>query len=146
MEINKSKIFLRMVNAAPFETMFATYSFYAGTAGLFNFGLTPSIFEQVVGPIVALIFNVAYAIAGLSMFFGLWLARKEIESFGLIVVMTSALIRQIAVGYVAGFSSVIFSGYVFAAIFIAACSIRLRQLKNIVIIEKAINQKVVSNG
>jgi hypothetical protein len=103
---------------------------YAGLTGILDFGITSKIFQDVVGNTVAFVFNIGYIVAGLSVYFGIGTCQRNIEAFGLIALITSALIRTVSIGYVAGFNPVIFNSYVFSLVFIIACIVRLHHILN----------------
>jgi hypothetical protein len=117
--------FFRRQGIVPFETMFAFYSLYAGLAGVLHFGITNDVFKEVIGTSLALIFNIGYIVAGLSVYFGIGTRKANIEAFGLITLITSVLIRAIAMGYIIGMNPFIINSYVFSATFISACIVRL---------------------
>lgn len=130
----------QMTLIVPFETMFAIYSAYSGITGIFRFGIVSNTFQDVVGSTIADIFNILYFIAGLAMFFGIGLQKKHFESFGIIIVATSALIRTIALAFFAGLSPAIINSYFFSVIFTLACYIRLKSLLRAAKVEKVMNK------
>lgn len=121
------KFFKRQV-ILPFETCFAFFCVYSGIAGIVSFGPVNDAFRQVLGHKKSIIFNVGFLVAGLALYFGLGLAKRNIEAFGLITIIMSLLVRVIAVFSIAGISSSLFNNYVYAFAFIFACIIRARSL------------------
>lgn len=119
------KDFWSRLSVAPFEALVAVWAAYAGAAGLLHVGVTTDILAGLLPGWVVIIFNLGYICAGVAMFFGIGLGRRELEGFGLLTVMGSILIRQIATIYLLGLSSVIFNSIVLNALAIAACIVRL---------------------
>jgi hypothetical protein len=109
----------------PFETVIAFYSAYSGVAGILEFGVANSIFSDSLGSGLVLIFNLIYIIAGMAMISGVALGRKDIESAGLILVITSILVRIIAIAVSMGISPAIINFHVLSVAMIVAAVTRL---------------------
>lgn len=109
----------------PFEAGFAVFCVYNGIISIIGFGLIPNILRTVIGYNLSMIFDIGFLVAGIAMFFGSGLGRRDLESVGLITVATSLLIRSVIVGYLMGFSPIIFNSYISNFIFICCCLARL---------------------
>lgn len=125
--------------------MFATLSIYSGLTRIINFGVTSNVVIQTVGPTIAMLFAVAYLIAGVSMLFGIGLAKRNLEAFGLIVVASSVLIGIIATIYIVGVNPAIINGIFSSSLFLLACGIRAHSLFRSVRLESSWYPKIVAN-
>lgn len=101
---------------------------YSGIAGFFQFGVVSSIFTTVLGTTIANGFNAAYTISGVAMSLGIGLALRNLEAFGVIILVMSLLIRTVVVHQHAGFSPDVVNSYVFSLAYSIACMVRLRAL------------------
>lgn len=98
---------------------------YAGAAAILSYGTTVGPLSRALGPAIATIFNVAFVVAGLGMYFGLGLKRGNVEAFGLILLAASLAVRSIINGWLFGVSPQAINGYVLNAAFVFSCAIRL---------------------
>ena len=119
------KFFLRQA-AVPFETTLAFFFMYAAVASMVGFGVVASPLSRTLGLVIAMIFNIAYLIAGLGMFVGIGTRRGDLEAFGLILIITSLAVRMVATGWLVGINPQIINGYVSSGVFIFACVMRMR--------------------
>jgi len=74
---------------------FAAISVYAGIAGLIDFGPGAASLRAQVGSLTQL-FNLVYLLAGCALFFGVGMNKRNLEASGLVLLLTSLLIRMIA--------------------------------------------------
>jgi hypothetical protein len=117
--------FFKRQAVVPFETCFAFYSIYAGVAGILDFGVTNVAFRNFLGLKFSLLFNLAYALAGTALFVGIGTNRRNLETFGIILILTSLAVRILISTHYLGFNSAVLGSYVFAAAFSFSCVVRL---------------------
>lgn len=139
MTIRLPLFFLRQ-RVVPFETGIAVYCLYSSITALVGFGLTNNMFRSSVPGPISTFFNAAFVVAGLCMFLGIGLGRRDIEGLGLMAVVTSLVIRSVAVTYFFGLDEIVVNGFVIRGmpivvntnvtniIFIVACLIRLESI------------------
>lgn len=125
----KEKLWLFFFTQAvvPFDVAFASYCVYGGVSGILKWGIASNEFADALG-IWALVFNVWYVLSGLALFFGIGARRKDIQSFGLVSIITALLIRIIVISWKQGLSELIIGLYFVNAIFIVSCVVRLYML------------------
>lgn len=119
------KAFFRRQGVVPFETTIAFFFMYAAIAAMVGFGVVASPLTRTLGAKWAMVFNVAYFIAGLSMFVGIGIRHGNIEAAGLILVIASLAVRTVATGWLVGINPLIINSYVSSGVFIFACVIRI---------------------
>jgi hypothetical protein len=126
----REKIWLFFFTQAvvPFDTVIAFYCAYGGIAGLFKIGVASDRFVTVLGETMSTLFNLWYGLAGILMFFAIGLRRRDIQSFALISIVTSLLVRIVAVSWLSGLDKQIFGLYVINSAFIVACITRIYML------------------
>lgn len=112
----------------PFETGFAALCVYNGVSGILSYGAVPKIFEQMLGYKFSLVFNIAYVISGLLMYLGIGLNRRNVEAFGVIIIMMSLSIRSLVVFFDVGFYELVVNSYVFATTFLISAAVRVYSL------------------
>lgn len=125
----------------PFETCFSFFCIYSGVASLMKFGVVSDIFENVIGTFYASLFNIGFILAGLCLYLGTGLRRRDLEMCGLITIGTSLLIRSIALGWMLGLNPLIVNSYILNVAFIVACVVRGITLYNYKISIQAVARK-----
>src|SRR5687768_3914871 len=113
--------FIKRQSIVPFDTTFAFFCIYSGMISVFRIGIVPNIFRDTLGERISSMFDIGYALAGLLMFIGIGLGRRDVQAAGLITVITSITIRCVLIGWLIGFNSLVFNTYVFNIAFIIAC-------------------------
>lgn len=113
----------------PFEASTALFALYTGITGMLGLGLTSDLFIRNIGTEWAFAFNLLYAFAGAAMYLGVVSMMRNIEAFGLVLMVTSVLIRLIALGW-QGFPASderwsIIHVQVMSALILMACAARL---------------------
>lgn len=126
--INSVKRFFGNQSLFPFETMWAFFCIYAGVAAILSYGVTVGPLARALGPVVAMIFNVAFVVAGLGMYFGIGLKRGNLEAFGLFLLAMSLAVRTVVNGWLFGWNAQVINGYVLNAAFVFSCVVRLRTI------------------
>jgi hypothetical protein len=126
--------------------VFSFYCIYGGVAGIFRLGVANDQFITVLGQTLSHVFNIAYFLSGISLYFGTGLRKKEIEVFGLCTIITSLLVRVLAISWLSGLDDRIVGLYIVNMAFIVACLVRLYTLFNyefaVSIIDKTKNEIV----
>lgn len=130
MIIQRLKEFLKQQSIVPFETTLAFFFIYAAIASLAGFGVTATPLSKVLGYWITMVFNVVYLFAGLGMYFGIGLRWGNIEAFGLILLITSIVVRLIAATWILGINPMVINGYILNAAFIFSCLIRLWTIRH----------------
>lgn len=118
-------LFFRRQCVFPFDTVFGFFCVYSGLVAFFGWGIVNDVFLKVLGSTVANLFNFAYVIAGLCLYFGIGLDKVNFYALGLILISMSLIIRSIAVFYFLGLDPTIFNNYVFSLAFLVACGVRI---------------------
>lgn len=121
-------IFQHRHNIIPFEGGFALFAIYSSLVGLIQFGIVPSAVSRELGSIFNTLTQAAFLLAGLGLYFGIGLNRRDIEIFGLIFTIGCLLSRVVAISWVVGFSATTLNNYIYNAIFLIVCLIRLDTL------------------
>lgn len=116
--------FIRQATS-PFETTLAFFFMYAAIAGIFSFGVTVTPLSKVLGPALSKVLYAIYFMSGFAMYFGIGLGRGDLESFGLILLVTCLTIIVIVSGWLFGLHPATINGYIFNSAFIFCCIIRL---------------------
>jgi hypothetical protein len=118
----------RRMAVVPFEAMIAAFIVYSGVISLFNIGITTDALRAVLEPWFADAFSVTYLIAGASMLYGIARGRGGAESFGLVLVGMSVIVRSIALVWLLGLDATIINALVFNVLVLLTCAVRLRAL------------------
>ena len=117
----------RQVILFPFEVVVALWCAYSGAIGVLGIGPAADVFYRALGSI-SVPFNVGYAVAGISMYLGVSFTRRNVEAFGLILVISSLAIRTIALMWAVGSDSTLINQYVLNGLFFLAATARLISL------------------
>jgi hypothetical protein len=123
--LNGCRNFFRNQSLLPFETMWAFFCVYVSVVNVFKWGTTASPLTRALGTKTALAFNVAFCLAGLSIYFGIGLKRGNIEACGLILLMMSLIVATIVNGWLFGLNPAVINAYILNGAFIVSCLIRL---------------------
>lgn len=117
----------RQIIIFPFEVAMALWCAYSGITGALHVGPAADAFHRALGP-WATLFNIWFVIAGLSMYLGVALTRRNIEAFGLILVISSLVIRITALIWAVGTDSSLVNQYVLNGLITLAALARLLSL------------------
>lgn len=132
-------VFFRRQAVIPFETALAAICAYSGIAGFLRYGIINTIFTQVLGVSIANGFNATYLASGVAIFLGIGMGLRNLEAFGVIILIMSLLIRTIVVHHHAGFSPDVVNSYVFSLFYSIAGAVRLWSLiKRQVLVETTV--------
>lgn len=122
-------------NIVPFEAAFALFSIYSSLISILNFGVIPNALNNILGKVFTTIFSILFFVAGICIYFGVGFARRDVEAFGILVIVACLITRMFLIGFIIGIDPIVFNNYIFNIIFIIACIIRLNTvLKKYVII------------
>jgi len=126
------KEFFKRQFVVPFEVTFGIYSVYGGLMGIVGFGQVNTFVRQEFGDTLTTICNALYVVAGLAIFFGIGLNKRNIEASGLVLLIASLVVRAIALEKLIDWWTpqmpALIGNYVYSAIFIVACILRVRFL------------------
>lgn len=122
------KTFFVRQSVYPFEVMWAFVCMFLGLVAVLNYGVTTPPLNTALGATTAMIFNVIFFVAGAGMFFGIGFGKGNIEAFGLILLITSLLVRTIASGWFFGIDPMAVNGYILNLGFVVACAVRLKTI------------------
>lgn len=123
------RLFMGRQKLLPFNTYVALYAMWTGLAGLFNWSLSGTLFNASLTPDLAALFNVMQLVAGLLIFFGIGWESEHFEGLGLVLLVTSAVVRGIASATLIGINDSLAIGIVMNGILlIPACAIRFYAL------------------
>lgn len=117
--------FILRVIVVPFEIAIALTAVWAGAAGLLTLSPSAAAFNATLPQWLVTMFNLIYVIAGLAMLTGVGWNYKNAEASGLILLITSLLIRAVALYVTRGFDQVTTNVIVQATLFGGAAVIRL---------------------
>lgn len=98
------KVIWRRLSVVALETMIAMFVVYSAAAGLLHIpGIQADVLADVLGGYLVTAFQVVYLVAGLAMLYGIAGGRRRarFEEFGIILVITSIIVRQVALVAVA---------------------------------------------
>ena|ERR1051326_6825380 len=109
----------------PFESVFGFFCIYSGLAGLLQFGVSSEAVTNVLGPVLATVFNILFLLAGAGIYFGTGWNKPHLEASGLNIVVAALLIRSITLGWLVGINATVINAYVLNIAFIVACVVRL---------------------
>lgn len=114
---------MRRILLVPFEMGLCLFSIYSGISGLLNFGSSNLLFVEAIHG--ANVFNMIFILAGASTILGVAFLRANIEALGLCCIISSLLIRLMAILASAGWNQTSHNLIAVSAIFVLACVIRL---------------------
>lgn len=123
--------FLKRQSVHSFEVTFAVFCIYSGLAGIMGIGLSSGPLTSILGGWLATVIEVAFAISGAMMFFGIGFGRRDLEAGGLVMVITSLLLRNLTLLMTFGLTWVFVSSYFHGTAFAIACFFRLRKLAKV---------------
>lgn len=117
----KRNSFFRQLAVLPFESALALVSVWSGLSSLFGLTTAGQAFNAALPPWMVIAFNLLYVLSGLAIALGIGWGYRNLEACGLILLLTSLLVRGIAIvvtswdtnasGVVAAqFSSAVFIG------------------------------------
>lgn len=121
------KIYSRQV-LAPYEVGFAVFSVYSSIISMLNFGVVPNKFTDAMGVIFTTLSSILFLLSGIAIYAGISLSKREIEAFGIIVLMSCMLMRVVVILILFGIDPVTFNTAVFNGIFMVSSCVRLNTL------------------
>ena len=103
-------------------------AFFAGLAPLLHLSTTVDALTLTSPGWLLVALQVSYLLSGIGMLFGVALARRDLEGFGVVLLGTAVLVRFIAVVAVSGLTGPVLVLLVFYTGIVAACVVRMRHL------------------
>jgi len=125
MRMHRNRTLFRMVALTPFEFVYGAMSVYSGVAGLLGASPAMAIFNRVLPGWLVVVTNLLYAVSGMAILGGLARRLRDVEAFGLIMLMASASIRAVVLGMTVGVSPIANAFYVQALVLFLGISARL---------------------
>lgn len=120
--------FLGRLMVLPFEAAIAVSSATLGVASLFGFTAPSQAFGAVLPASMVALFNLLYILSGLCILHGLGWAYRNLEACGLILLITTLVVRVIMLAVTFGAAPSIMTALLQLIIFIAASITRLQAL------------------
>lgn len=136
-ELRKSiGLFVRRQRTQGFAVSIAAICIFTGITSMAGVGVSSAPLSAILGGWVAAIMNVAFIASGALVFFGIGTGCKWMESSGFVLMMTSLVVRNLALILMFGLSSVFVHSYFNATALSLAClNEYMRLAKQRVIVE-----------
>lgn len=113
----------------PFESAIAVLSIWAGFSGFFEVSISSQAFNALLSHLSAMMFHLVYVVSGMAIFFGIGWNYRNLEAFGLVLLLMSLLVRAIAAISLLGYTHpVAISPIIQVLTFGPACVIRFYSL------------------
>lgn len=110
----------------PFEALIGALAFVSGGLALLHYGgIGADVLTRALPAWLTTTSSALYLLSGASLIGGLFTGHRNVEAFGLIVIVASVIVRSIALFAVLGLSSLVITSYIFNAIVVWACAERL---------------------
>jgi len=113
----------RRIFLVPFEVGLCLFAIYSGISGFLDFGASNLLFVAAVHG--AQIFNAIFILSGLATIYGVAVMMANVEAFGICGIMSSLIIRTMAIIATAGWTQTSHNLIAISVIFILACTVRL---------------------
>ncbi len=127
MTVIKNSVITRL-SWTPFEIGLALFSIYSGVSGLFNFGASNILFQAAIKG--ASIYNIIFILAGASVIYGLAMVKANVEAFGLCCIISSLIVRMLAIIATTGWNEVSHNLLAISLIFVLCSVARLGAIIN----------------
>lgn len=121
----QGKVFLRRLAVLPFEAAIAIASIWGGMSSLFGLTTGGQAFGASLPPGMVTLFNLLYILSGLAIMLGLGWGYRNLEACGLILLITSLLVRSLTVTVTFGATPLVIATVAQAVIFGTATILRL---------------------
>ncbi len=116
---------IRSVALAPFELAYGFIAVWAGVSGIFDWTTIARVFNQGLPAWLSTLVNLFYTIAGLAIIGGILHQLRQLEAFGLTVLLSSLIIRAGFLWYAIGITALTNGVILNALIFGTAAAVRL---------------------
>lgn len=117
--------FLMRQSVAPFETAIAAVAVGTGILNFFGASIAAILFNSVLPAALITGFNIGYLLSGFAIWFGLGWSYRNLEAFGLILLLTALVVRAIALWATVGVSPITVTVFIQAVAYSIACTVRL---------------------
>lgn len=122
---NARLTFWRQLTVMPFETAIALISVWGGLASLIGLTAGRQAFSATLPPVMVNVFNVVYILSGLAIVLGIGWGYRNLEACGLILLVTSLVVRGFALVVAVGPTRAVLVAQVSSVVFIIATVLRL---------------------
>lgn len=122
------KDFFKRLSTAPYESAAAILVAWVGIGSFFDPPVSQQIFIAALPAALSVWFNAANVIAGVALVIGLGLGYRNLEMFGLILLVGSLLVRVVVLVNYTGFGPVVNGAIIQFAVYIIASLVRLSTL------------------
>lgn len=118
----------------PFEVGLGLFAIYSGVSGLMHFGASNLLFQAAIKG--SELYNIIFILAGVATIYGLGFLKANIEAFGLCCIISSLLVRMMAIIATTGWNQISHNLLAISFIFILASIIRIGGIINGVFIKR----------
>lgn len=122
------RLFLNRCSIVPFETAVGVLSIWAGGVALLNATFVARTFNSSLPQVYTAAFNLVYLIAGAFIVTGLGWAYRNLETSGLIFLVTTLIVRVVSLVFIVGWMPETISAIVQGIVFGVAGGVRIRSL------------------
>jgi hypothetical protein len=122
------RLFVDRARAVPFEIALGLVSLWSGAISFFGITLGAQTLNATLPPIMVSTFNLMYLLAGVFIIAGVGWGYRNLEASGVILLATALIVRAVAVVIGVGISPTTVTLIFQAAVFSAACLLRLISL------------------
>ncbi len=113
----------------PFKLALCLFAVYSGISGLFDFGTSNEIFSAAIK--FSSVFNILFILAGVTAMIGVLKTKLNIEAAGLVLIITSLLLRVMATVAISGWDPGAHNLLALSVLFISASLSRINTILGI---------------
>lgn len=122
------KNFCARLAVVPFESAAAVIVIWVGIAAFFDVATAQRLFNASLPQPMAIGFNIAHIVSGFAVISGLGWGYRNLEMFGLILLLGALLVRVTALWNYAGLDPLVSSAIIQSAVFGISSLVRLKTL------------------
>lgn len=116
----------KLLRLLSFEALIGALAFVSGGLALLHYGgIGADVLSMALPGWLTTTSSALYLLAGAALIAGLVTGRRNVEAFGLVVIVASVVVRSIALFAVLGLSSLVVTSYIFNTVVVWACIERL---------------------
>jgi hypothetical protein len=120
------RLFCSKTATAPFETATGLLAVWTGVTSFLGYGIGNLAFDaSLQSDALVQIFNLIYILSGAAILAGLGWSYRNVEASGIILLLTSLVIRIVAVSSRIGFNAITTTVIIQGVFFGIACFVRL---------------------
>lgn len=119
-----ARLFMRNIAVLPFQAALGATSIWQGIGAFSDQTIAARLFNDALPNDLSAVFNVIYVVAGFALVCGLGWAYRNLESFGLVLLIGVLFVRAIVVSAHYGYSPYTSAAIVQAVIFGLASGVR----------------------